>query len=112
MGKLNIVGLDLNGEFEIKRIWTMKEGGPFNADYPELFLTRVREEGLFENLGKTKSDFKINARDHTADVTLTFAGENPAQKPGGRGRGRGTGPGGADDRFLSSANRWHDGLPH
>jgi len=27
MGKLNIVGLDLNGEFEIKRIWTMKEGG-------------------------------------------------------------------------------------
>src|ERR1035441_1913797 len=48
MGKLNIVGLDLNGEFEIKRIWTMKEGGPFNADYPDSFLTRVREEGLFE----------------------------------------------------------------
>jgi outer membrane protein insertion porin family len=89
MGKLNIVGLDLNGEFEIKRIWTMKEGKPFNADYPELFLTRVREEGLFENLGKTKSDFKINDKDHTADVTLTFAGENPQQKPGSRGRGRG-----------------------
>jgi outer membrane protein assembly factor BamA len=89
MGKLNIVGLDLNGEFEIKRIWTMKEGGPFNADYPELFLTRVREEGLFENLGKTKSEFKIDDRDHTADVTLTFAGENPDQKPGSRGRGRG-----------------------
>jgi outer membrane protein assembly factor BamA len=89
MGKLNIVGLDLNGEFEIKRIWTMKEGGPFNADYPDLFLTRVREEGLFENLGKTKSEFKINEREHTADVTLTFAGENPEQKPGSRGRGRG-----------------------
>jgi outer membrane protein insertion porin family len=89
MGKLNIVGLDLNGEFEIKRIWTMKEGKPFNADYPELFLTRVHEEGLFENLGKTKSDFKINDRNHTADVTLTFAGENPEQKPGKKGRGRG-----------------------
>jgi outer membrane protein insertion porin family len=89
MGKLNIVGLDLNGEFEIKRIWTMKEGKPFNADYPDLFLTRVREEGLFESLGKTKSDVKINARDHTADVTLTFAGENPDQKPGKRGRGPG-----------------------
>jgi outer membrane protein assembly factor BamA len=87
MGKLNIVGLDLNGEFEIKRIWTMKEGGPFNADYPELFLTRVREEGLFDNLGKTKSEFKINDREHTADVTLTFAGENPDQKPGKKGRG-------------------------
>jgi outer membrane protein insertion porin family len=89
MGKLNIVGLDLNGEFEIKRIWTMKEGGPFNADYPDLFLNRVREEGLFENLGKTKSEFKLNDRDHTADVTLTFAGENPEQKPGKKGRGRG-----------------------
>jgi outer membrane protein insertion porin family len=89
MGKLSIVGLDLNGEFEIKRIWTMKEGGPFNADYPDSFLNRVREEGLFENLGKTKSEFKINDRDHTADVTLTFAGENPEQKPGKKGRGRG-----------------------
>jgi hypothetical protein len=49
----------------------------------------VREEGLFENLGKTKSDFKINDREHTADVTLTFAGENPEQKPGKKGRGRG-----------------------
>jgi outer membrane protein insertion porin family len=87
MGKLNIVGLDLNGEFEIRRIWTMREGGPFNADYPDLFLNRVREEGLFENLGKTKSEFKINDRDHTADVTLTFAGENPQQKPGKKGRG-------------------------
>jgi hypothetical protein len=67
----------------------MKEGKPFNAEYPESFLNRVREEGLFENLGKTKSEFKINDRDHTADVTLTFAGENPEQKPGKRGRGRG-----------------------
>jgi hypothetical protein len=57
----------------------------------------VREEGLFDNLGKTKSEFKINDREHTADVTLTFAGENPDQKPGKKGRGRG-----ADDRFLSS----------
>jgi outer membrane protein insertion porin family len=89
MGKLNIVGLDLNGEFEIKRIWTMKEGKPFNADYPESFLNRVREEGLFENLGKTKSEIKINDQNHTADVTLTFGGENPEQKPGRRGRGRG-----------------------
>jgi hypothetical protein len=49
----------------------------------------VREEGLFENLGKTKSEFKINDREHTADVTLTFAGENPQQKLEKKGRGRG-----------------------
>jgi outer membrane protein insertion porin family len=85
MGKLNVVGLDINAEFEIRRIWTMKEGKPFNADYPEVFLDSVRAQGLFDNLGKTKSEFQINDQDHTAEVTLTFVGEGP-KKPAGRGR--------------------------
>ena len=85
MGKLTIAGLDLNGEFEMKRIWTLQEGKPFNPEYPQLFLNRVREEGLFDNLGNTKSDVKLNAEDHTADVTLTFGG---AAAPKREGRGR------------------------
>jgi outer membrane protein insertion porin family len=85
MGKLNVVGLDINAEFEIRRIWTMKEGKPFNSDYPQVFLDSVRSQGLFDNLGKTKSEFQINEKDHTAEVTLTFAGEGP-KKPAGRGR--------------------------
>ena len=91
MGKLTIVGLDLNGEAEILRIWTMKEGKALNPDYPDLFLKRVQEEGLFDNLGATKAEMKVDAPKHTADVTLNFAGEDPAKKPerrGGRG-GRG-----------------------
>jgi len=92
MGKLNIVGLDLDGEAEMKRIWTMKEGKPFNPDYPDLFLQRVREEGIFDNLGPTKSEPKLNEKTHTADVTLRFSGANPQQgrpgRPAGR-RGRG-----------------------
>ena len=86
MRKLTIVGLDLDGEAEIERIWVMKEGKPFNPDYPNLFLTRIKEQGMFDNLGKTKADVKINEKDHTADVTLTFAGSPPATKTG-RGRG-------------------------
>jgi len=85
MGKLSIVGLDLNGEFEMKRIWSMKEGTPFNPEYPQAFLHSVRQQGLFDNLGDTKSDVKLNEQDHTADVTLTFAGQKP-QKREGRGR--------------------------
>src|SRR5205823_1388973 len=46
MGKLNLVGLDLHGEAEIRRIWILKEGKPFNPEYPDLFLRRVREQGL------------------------------------------------------------------
>jgi outer membrane protein assembly factor BamA len=91
MRKLTIVGLDLDGEAEINRIWTMKPGKPYNPDYPDLFLKTVKEEGLFDNLGKTKADVKINDKDHTADVTLTFNGGAPPSTPGrGRGgRGRG-----------------------
>jgi len=85
MRKLTIVGLDLDGEAEIDRIWTMKPGNPFN---PDLFLKRVQQEGVFENLGKTKAEFKINEQDHTADVTLTFNGGTPPP-PGGRGGRRG-----------------------
>jgi outer membrane protein assembly factor BamA len=85
MGKLTVLGLDLNGEFEMKRIWGIKEGKPFNADYPQVFLDSVREQGLFDNLGKTKPETKINQQDHTVDVTLNFAGEGPKPKPKRRG---------------------------
>ena len=92
MGKLTLVGLDLNGEAEILRIWSMKEGKTLNPDYPDYFLNRIKEEALFEGLGTTKADMKVDAKEHTADVTLTFGAEDPTKKPGRRG-GRG-GPGG------------------
>jgi outer membrane protein assembly factor BamA len=91
MGKLTIVGLDLNGEAEITRIWTLKAGKTLNPEYPDYFLNRIKEEGLFEGLGATKADLKVDEKQHTADVTLTFTGEDPTKQPtrrGGRG-GRG-----------------------
>jgi outer membrane protein assembly factor BamA len=86
MGKLTLVGLELDGEAEINRIWTMKEGKPLNPDYPDYFLNRIKEQGTFENLGKTKADLKVDEKRHVADVTLTFNADNPAQRPGRRGR--------------------------
>ena len=86
MGKLKIVGLDLNAEAEMRRIWGLKDGKPFNPDYPEQFLNRVKEQAMFDNLGQLKSDFQVNNVDRTADVTLTFKGAppQPARKaPGG-----------------------------
>jgi len=79
MGKLEIAGLDLTAEAEIKRIWSLKPGKPFDPDYPDYFLNRVRQDGLFDNLGATRSATRIDAKKHTADVTLTFAGANPTQ---------------------------------
>src|SRR5262249_38314434 len=71
-GKLVIEGLDLHGEAAVKKIWTMKEGRPFNADYPDYFLQQVREQGLFDDLGKTRSSVKVDEQTHVADVTLYF----------------------------------------
>jgi outer membrane protein assembly factor BamA len=76
MGKVSFVGLDLHGEAEMKRVWAMTTGKPFNPEYPEGFLKRVRE--LFDSLGDTKSAIKLNAADHTVDVTLTFGKAKPA----------------------------------
>jgi outer membrane protein assembly factor BamA len=86
MGKLRLVGLDIHGEAEIRKIWILKEGQPFNPEYPDLFLRRVKEMALFDNLGVTKAEYTMNQRNRTADVTLTFGG--PGRGPGG-GRGRG-----------------------
>ena len=78
MGKLNINGLDLNGEAEVRRIWSLKSGKPFNPEYPDGFLRRIKEAGMFDNLGATKAEYQLNSKDHTADVTLTF-GAAPAR---------------------------------
>jgi outer membrane protein assembly factor BamA len=77
MGKLTLSGLDLDGDAEINRMWTMKEGKTFNPEYPEYFLTRVKEQALFEGTVETKSDVKVDAKRHVADVTLTFGGVAP-----------------------------------
>jgi outer membrane protein assembly factor BamA len=89
MGRLEFQGLDLNGEAELKKMWTLKEGGPFNPDYPDYFLKRVREDGVFDNLGATKAESHRNEKNHTVDVTLTFKGADPAQVIKGRRGGRG-----------------------
>ena len=75
MGKLTLTGLDLEGEAAMKRIWTLKEGAPFNPEYPDRFLDRVREDGIFDHLGKTKAETKIDAKTHVVAVTLVFSAD-------------------------------------
>lgn len=90
MGKLTYVGLDLEGEAEMNRMWNLKPGKPFNPEYPDFFLKRVREDGVFDHLGTTKAETKIDEKEHVVDVTLRFNGDDPKTKPGRRG-GRGPG---------------------
>ena len=71
-GKLDIVGLDLVSEPVIRKMWGLQPGKPFNVEYPDHFLARVKEDGIFDNLKNTRAETKINSDDHTVDVTLYF----------------------------------------
>ncbi len=63
----------------MKRIWGLKPGAPFNPEYPETFLKGVRN--MFDNIGETKSEVKLNPDTHTADVTLKFGAAPPGKRP-------------------------------
>ncbi len=72
--KLILEGLDIHSEPEIRKMWAVKMGKPFNGDYPNFFLGRLREDGIFDNLGKTSSRIDVDERNHEVDVILMFTG--------------------------------------
>ncbi len=80
-GKLRIEGLDLNGESAIRKMWTHQEGTPFNPEYPDYFLRHVHEEGIFDNLGETHAETKIDDKTHIVNVALYFKYAPPPVNP-------------------------------
>lgn len=86
LGALNIVGLDLLTEPAIRKMWGIKPGQPFDSEYPDYFLGRVKQEGILDSLGDTKSAMKTNDENHTVDVTLYFKGAPPEPEKRGGGR--------------------------
>ncbi len=74
MGKLEIAGLDLLSEPVIRKMWGIRTGAAFEPDYPDSFLKDVRDQGIFDNLGKTKATTDIDEKAHTVNVKLDFAG--------------------------------------
>ncbi|HXP86974.1 MAG TPA: POTRA domain-containing protein [Bryobacteraceae bacterium] len=75
--KLEINGLDILSEPEIRKTWKLSPGKPFQPDYPDGFLAGIRDEGVFDNLGKTRAETRVDETAHTVDVTLFFSGAGP-----------------------------------
>jgi outer membrane protein insertion porin family len=71
-GKLTIKGLDIEGETQINKLWAGKPGKAFNAEYPDYFLARVKEQGLFDDLGDMKAVKKVDEENRIVDITLEF----------------------------------------
>ncbi|HEY1757752.1 MAG TPA: POTRA domain-containing protein [Bryobacteraceae bacterium] len=72
-GKLEIKGLDLLTEPEIRKAWGQMEGRPYQPGYANAFLDRLRAEKVFDNLGKTLAEPHIDEASKVVDVTLTFS---------------------------------------
>jgi len=77
LGKLNFSGLDIVSEPVVRKMWGIPPGRPFNVEYPDHFLMRVKDSGVFDNLKNTRADTRING-DHSVDVTLYFNEQKPA----------------------------------
>jgi outer membrane protein insertion porin family len=81
LGKLEIIGLDIETEPVIRKMWGPAPGQPFNPEYPDHFLKRVKDGGVFDNLRNSRSDPKIDAVKHKVDVTLYFNEKTPPSTP-------------------------------
>ncbi len=77
---LDIRGLDVTTEPVIAKLWGEKQGHPFNPDYPEFFLKRVQQQGLFDNLADTQTDYSSDPSTHNVTVHLYFKGGKSAQQ--------------------------------
>jgi outer membrane protein insertion porin family len=71
-GKLTVEGLGLDGEDAVRKMWSIKPGDPFPEGYGDYFVSKVKEEGIFENLGDTKAKQTINPDNHVVDIALDF----------------------------------------
>jgi outer membrane protein insertion porin family len=78
-GKLEIKGLDILNEPPLRKLWGPRDGKPFDPTAPEAFLKDIKEQQMFDNLGETKSETKLNEDTKTADVTLIFLPGKPAE---------------------------------
>jgi outer membrane protein assembly factor BamA len=89
-GTLTVNGLALDGEAAIRKMWSVNTGDPFPVKYPDYFVSRVKGDDLFDNLGDTKATPKIDKEKHIVDVTLDFKAGPPPKKqqraPGFPGR--------------------------
>jgi outer membrane protein insertion porin family len=80
---LEVKGLGLDGVEAVEKTWGVKRGEPFPAEYPDYFVKKLKEEGLFDNLGDIHAEPAINAEKHVVDVTLdfTYSSNAPKKKP-------------------------------
>ena len=80
-GKLTVDGLGLDGEAAIRKMWTVKPGDPYPANYAKNFVDEVKKQGLFDNLGDISATPSIHHDTRVVDVTLNFVSSTSVLNP-------------------------------
>ncbi len=71
MGELDILGLDNQTKAKMEEAWTLREGQPYNAEYPKKFIESAQRL-LPSNEWDIKVEETPDARDKTVDVAVRF----------------------------------------
>ncbi len=71
MGELDILGLDNQTKAKMEEAWTLRQGQPYNAEYPKKF-TESAQRLLPSNEWDIKIEETPDARDKTVDVAVRF----------------------------------------
>jgi outer membrane protein assembly factor BamA len=72
MGELELQGLDSQSTARLREAWTLREGEPYNADYPDKFVedsTNLLPPGVHWGISIHDS---VNSADKSVDVTIHF----------------------------------------
>jgi outer membrane protein assembly factor BamA len=72
MGELEILGLDTRAKDRMREAWTLRQGQPYNADYPKKFLEDTRKLVPAEVEWETSVHETPDAKDKTVDVEISF----------------------------------------
>ena len=72
MGELEILGLDTQAKARMRAAWTLREGEPYNADYPKKFLEDTRQLAPRGVPWAVSIHESLDAKDKTVDVEVRF----------------------------------------
>ena len=75
MGELEILGLDTQAKARMQAAWTLREGQPYNADYPKKFLDDTRQLVPRGVQWAVSLHETLEAKDKTVDVEIRFKQE-------------------------------------
>ena len=72
MGELEITGLDTQAKARLQAAWTLREGQPYDADYPRKFLEDTRQAVPRGVQWAVSIHETLEAKDKTVDVEIHF----------------------------------------